>query len=98
MDSQKMCERQEDISTFVLKTLKTDIELLTSININELSRYQTVLKRSAIVSQQILNMIKQQTVDLKQQELTLSTKTLELREERNKILTDHNEIQEKKIK
>lgn len=98
MDNQKMCERQENISTFVLRTLKTDIELLTSININELSRYQTVLKRSAIISQQILNMIKQQTVDLKQQELTLSTKTLELREERNKILTDHNEIQEKKIK
>lgn len=90
--------KQEEISNFVLDTLKKDITLLSSIDINELSRYQTVLKRSAILSQQVLNMIKQQAVDIKQQELNLSTKTLELRGERNKILIDYNDIQEKKMK
>lgn len=90
--------KQEEVSTFVLDTLKKDITLLSSIDINELSRYQTVLKRSAILSQQVLNMIKQQAVDIKQQELNLSTKTLELRGERNKILIDYNDIQEKKMK
>lgn len=90
--------KQEEVSNFVLDTLKKDITLLSSIDINELSRYQTVLKRSAILSQQVLNMIKQQAVDIKQQEINLSTKTLELREERNKILIDYNDIQEKKMK
>lgn len=89
---------QQEISAFVLDTLKKDITLLSSIDINELPRYQIVLKRSAILSQQVLNMIKQQTVNIKQQELNISTRTLELREERNKILTDYNDIQEKKIK
>ena len=89
---------REEISNFVIETLKKDITLLSSIDINELSRYQTVLKRSAILSQQVLNMIKQQAVDIKQQELSVSTRTLELREERNKILIDYNDIQEKKMK
>lgn len=89
---------REEISNFVIETLKKDITLLSSIDINELSRYQTVLKRSAILSQQVLNMIKQQAVDIKQQELSVSTRTLELREERNKILIDYNDLQEKKMK
>lgn len=98
MNKQTITHSHDNISAFVLDTLINDIQLLTSIDINELSRYQHVLKRSSIISQQILNMIKQQAVDIKHQEITISTKTLELREERNKILTDHNEIQEKKIK
>lgn len=89
---------REEISNFVIETLKKDITLLSNIDINELSGYQIVLKRSAILSQQVLNMIKQQAVDIKQQELNNSTRTLELREERNKILIDYNDLQEKKMK
>lgn len=87
----------ENIRNIVYETSVKEIENLNNLSISEINKNPNLLKVSQLKNQHILAIIKQEDIDYKAEDLRVRSNAQKLRDERNKVMKEHIEVQEKKI-
>ena len=89
---------KKEISDFVFETSIKEIEKLDGLSMEDIKKNPLILKLSQTKNNHILSILKQQEINYKLKDLELRTTMYDLREERNKIMKEHIELQGQKLK
>lgn len=88
----------ENINKIVYETSVNELGKLDKLTIEEIENHPYLLKVSQAKNSHVLAIIKQQEIDYKEKDLSLRETMYGLRGERNKVMKEHIELQERKIK
>ena len=86
-----------NISEYVIETTQELIEKLKNVSSRDIAVNQGLLKKAKVINDSVLNIIKQQDIDLKRRDLEYRENALESRKERTEVLQNHNDIQIQKL-
>lgn len=89
---------KKEISDFVFETSIKEIEKLDALSMADIQKNPLILKLSQAKNNHILSILKQQEINYKLKDLELRITMYDLRGERNKIMKEHIELQEQKLK
>lgn len=87
----------ELINKIVYETSANEIEKLNELTIEEIEKHPYLLKVSQVKNSHVLALIKQQEIDYKEKDLTLRETMYGLRQERNNVMKENIELQERKL-
>lgn len=88
----------KNISEYVIETTQELIEKLKAMSSRDIATNQSLLKQAKIINDSVLNIIKQQDIDIKKRDLEYRENALESRKERTEVMNDYNDIQKQKLK